>query len=110
DDAASTLDLCGFGDEDCDASSPDGSEQASIGDACDGIDDADSCRDGARACITGVMTCVDVEDAHVVGLTLGNHHTCALTNVGSVYCWGRNQYGTSAAAPRTRPPPSHRVW
>ena len=111
DDAASTLDLCGFGDEDCDASSPDGSEQVGIGDACDGIDDGDSCRDGARACITGVMTCVDVEDVPTTCETMldtGDRHGCAPDSTGAVRCWGSNssgQLGDNSNSTRSTPVP-----
>ena len=47
DDTSSTFDLCGGGDEDCDATSGDGSEDGRVGEGCDG-GDGDMCIEGVR--------------------------------------------------------------
>ncbi len=31
--------------------------------------------------------------ANMVGLVAGFHHSCVLTSMGAVYCWGRNNVG-----------------
>ncbi|MCA9674275.1 MAG: hypothetical protein H6708_27580 [Kofleriaceae bacterium] len=58
DHTSSTLDLCGNGDEDCDPASPDGSEDARVGVACDG-NDGDVCVEGTNQCTAGALTCSD---------------------------------------------------
>jgi len=58
DTTSSTLDQCGGGDEDCDAASPDGSEDPALDTACDGPD-SDLCTEGVRACSDGALVCTD---------------------------------------------------
>jgi len=58
DQTTSNLDLCGGGDQDCDPSSADGSEDPAVGAACDGPD-ADSCAEGVRQCTAGSVSCTD---------------------------------------------------
>jgi hypothetical protein len=58
DNTGSTLDLCGNGDEDCDPSSADGSEDPAVGQPCDGPD-SDFCLEGVRTCVNGNYGCTD---------------------------------------------------
>ena len=58
DNSPSTLDLCGNGDEDCDPSSADGSEQPGYGQLCDG-GDGDLCQEGTRVCSGTSLVCSD---------------------------------------------------
>jgi len=55
----STLDLCGGGDQDCNPATADGSQDATIGQPCDGTTDTDSCAEGNRGCSGGNYTCSD---------------------------------------------------
>ncbi len=54
----STLDLCNGGDDDCDPTSADGSEDPLNGAACDGPD-SDLCEEGTRSCVGGALSCGD---------------------------------------------------
>ncbi len=59
DNTSSTLDVCDGADNDCDASSADGSEDPALGDACDGPD-SDLCQEGIYdACSGGALSCTD---------------------------------------------------
>jgi hypothetical protein len=58
DTTATTIDTCNGFDDDCDAASADGSEDPSIGVACDG-GDGDLCVEGTRTCSGGIATCSD---------------------------------------------------
>jgi List-Bact-rpt repeat protein len=58
DNTGSTLDLCNGADDDCDPASEDGSEDPSLGVACDGAD-SDLCNEGVTVCTGGVPTCSD---------------------------------------------------
>ncbi len=61
DDIASAVDTCNGLDDDCDSASPDGSEAATYGNACDGTD-SDLCTTGGQiACnsITSALYCTD---------------------------------------------------
>ncbi|MBN2139156.1 MAG: hypothetical protein JW720_15220, partial [Sedimentisphaerales bacterium] len=58
DNTSSTLDLCDGMDNDCDPSSPDGSEEAWVGQPCDGSD-SDMCMEGTYECIGAAQTCTD---------------------------------------------------
>ena len=52
------LDLCDGLDNDCDATSPDGSEDSSVGQPCDGAD-GDLCIEGTTFCSVGSLDCDD---------------------------------------------------
>lgn len=49
--------------------------------------------DDARAAGAHDPVVVDLPDGAVVRLAAGALHTCALSDVGTVYCWGRNTDG-----------------
>ena len=53
--------LCDGLDNDCDASTDDGSAEAWLGQACDGTD-ADLCNEGTFSCTLGAKTCSDPND------------------------------------------------
>ncbi len=53
----SPMELCNGVDDDCDPSTPDGSEDPGVGAACDDAD-ADLCAEGALACVDGALACV----------------------------------------------------
>lgn len=55
----STVDLCGNGDEDCDATSSDGAEDTAVGLSCDGPGDTDSCKEAVSTCTSGTVSCPD---------------------------------------------------
>jgi hypothetical protein len=52
------LDICDGADNDCDATSTDGSEDLQLGVACDG-DDSDLCTEGTVDCTAGALRCSD---------------------------------------------------
>ena len=56
------LELCDGVDNDCDPATPDGSDEATFGDICDG-DDPDQCPSGAIACDGAALFCTDADDA-----------------------------------------------
>ncbi len=58
---APMTELCDGFDNDCDESTPDGSEDPGIGPPCDGTDD-DLCEEGSWACIGGRAVCEDATD------------------------------------------------
>ena len=57
DNTTGLFDVCNNLDDDCDPSSPDGSEDPFIG-ACDGPD-SDFCVEGYRTCVNGTLVCGD---------------------------------------------------
>src|SRR5678815_811648 len=59
DDATSTFDLCGGGDDDCDPTSADGSEQGGFGTTCDSTADTDLCATGSMVCSGTSLVCSD---------------------------------------------------
>jgi len=58
DTTSSNLDICDGVDNDCDASSADGSEDSRVGDTCDGSD-TDLCEEGVYSCGSGSLSCSD---------------------------------------------------
>ena len=58
DESGSDLDVCDGLDNDCDPSSPDGSEDVLVGLSCDG-GDSDLCYEGVNSCIGGTISCSD---------------------------------------------------
>jgi hypothetical protein len=58
DSTGNTLDVCNNADDDCDPSSPDGSEDPQNGMACDGPD-SDLCQEGTMSCVSGTLVCSD---------------------------------------------------
>ncbi len=52
------LELCDGVNNDCDPTTPDGADEPTLNDACDGTD-ADLCSDGLVACVAGDLTCTD---------------------------------------------------
>jgi hypothetical protein len=58
DNTGSNLDLCNGVDDDCDNSSPDGSEDPLVGTPCDGPD-SDLCKEGTYFCSGGALGCND---------------------------------------------------
>lgn len=62
-----------------------------FGQVGDGVDlENDDGLSHDRAVPTAVLGLADVVEIQAAG----GHHTCALTGQGSLYCWGRNYYGT----------------
>ncbi|MCZ7687494.1 MAG: hypothetical protein M5U28_55635 [Sandaracinaceae bacterium] len=55
--------VCDGADNDCDPSTPDGADEPTLGDACDGPDDADHCEDGSVVCSGGELSCSDPGDS-----------------------------------------------
>ena len=53
------IELCDGIDNDCDASTPDGDDEATLGNVCDG-DDADLCASGTIACDSASLYCTDL--------------------------------------------------
>jgi alpha-tubulin suppressor-like RCC1 family protein len=47
----------------------------------------------ARAGAKADTAAVTVAPAQLLAPTAGGHHTCARTNGGAIYCWGRDLYG-----------------
>jgi hypothetical protein len=58
DNTGTSLDLCNGVDDDCDAASPDGSEDSLVGVACDGSD-TDLCNEGTTQCVAANVQCSD---------------------------------------------------
>ncbi|MFC1890708.1 MopE-related protein, partial [Thermodesulfobacteriota bacterium] len=52
------LDVCDGEDNDCNPATPDGADEAWLGDACDGAD-SDLCLEGELECAAGAQTCTD---------------------------------------------------
>jgi hypothetical protein len=64
DTSSDNLDVCNGVDDDCDAASVDGSEDPSVGLACDGAD-ADLCEEGTNSCTGGAIVCSDTTGDNV---------------------------------------------
>jgi len=47
----------------------------------------------ARAGVKADTAAITVAPVQLVAPTAGGHHTCARTNGGAIYCWGRDLYG-----------------
>ena len=58
DNTGSLVDVCNGLDDDCDPSSPDGSEDPLLGSSCDGPD-GDLCAEGTYLCQAGSLSCSD---------------------------------------------------
>ena len=58
DDTGDSLELCDGADNDCNAATADGADEAWYGDACDGAD-TDLCEEGTYACSGGTQVCTD---------------------------------------------------
>ncbi|MFC1890527.1 putative metal-binding motif-containing protein, partial [Thermodesulfobacteriota bacterium] len=58
DDTGDTVDVCDGLDNDCNVGTADGSDEAWLGDACDG-GDADLCEEGVYECSGGAQSCTD---------------------------------------------------
>ena len=61
DNTGTTIDICNGLDDDCDASSADGSEDSLVGIACDGSD-TDLCNEGSTECVASNVLCSDQSD------------------------------------------------
>lgn len=64
DNTGSTIDLCNLLDDDCDPDSADGTEDPSVGLACDGAD-GDLCAEGTLFCASPALQCSDVSGTNV---------------------------------------------
>lgn len=73
--SGSTLDVCNGGDDDCDASSGDGSEDGTVGVLCDGAGDTDLCQDVLTTCSGGSVVCID-NTASTIDLCGGGNEDC----------------------------------
>jgi hypothetical protein len=74
DTTGSLVDICNGANDDCDASSADGSEDPMIGSACDG-GDSDLCTEGTRSCPSGSLVCSD-STGSTVDLCGGGDQDC----------------------------------
>jgi len=54
-----TPDFCDGIDNDCDPTTPDGADEATVGNECDGTD-SDLCAEGVISCDEGVLACTDL--------------------------------------------------
>lgn len=70
----STLDLCNGANDDCDAASADGSEEATVGNACDGAD-SDLCAEGVIQCNGVSLSCSD-SSGSTLDLCNGTNDDC----------------------------------
>ncbi len=84
------LDLCDGSDNDCDSTTPDGSDETWYGVACDGSD-TDLCEEGRDDCVSGARTCTD-DTGDLVDVCDGTDNDCDSTTAdGSAETW----YGTA---------------
>lgn len=74
--------LCDGVDDDCDAATADGHDEATLGHTCDSDDDADMCADDVWVCAEGQLLCQD-GDAALVELCSAEDITCT-ASVGEV--------------------------
>jgi Notch-like protein len=58
DQSGTSFELCNGVDDDCNPATPDGADESTLGDPCDGPD-ADLCLEGTYACMAGQLTCTD---------------------------------------------------
>ncbi|HIA04378.1 MAG TPA: hypothetical protein EYN66_21210, partial [Myxococcales bacterium] len=56
-------DVCDGVDNDCNPATPDGDNDPQLGDLCDGVGDADLCKEGKLICSAGALSCDDPGDA-----------------------------------------------
>ena len=66
---------CDGADNDCDPMTQDGSDEATFGNACDGVD-ADACTDGSIICDGTALVCDDPNDNHVETVADGVDQDC----------------------------------
>ncbi len=52
---------CNGLDDDCDPATPDGADETTLGEVCDGLD-SDRCTEGTRVCAEGTLACDDTSD------------------------------------------------
>ena len=79
--------VCNEVDDDCNAATPDGADEAWLGNACDG-DDTDLCQEGAFVCTTGAKTCTDNNAEHDLDLCNNADDDCnAATADGADEVW-----------------------
>ena len=74
DNTGSTYDVCDGLDNDCDSTSPDGSEDPLTGVICDGPD-SDLCEEGVYGCEAGAITCSD-DTGHLLDVCDGSDNDC----------------------------------
>jgi len=67
--------VCNLVDDDCSAATPDGSQDADIGEACDGTTDTDFCTEGLSVCVNGQIACDDLTGS-TVDLCNGGDDDC----------------------------------
>ena len=75
----STFDVCNGGDDDCDPTSADGSEDGQVGVMCDGAGDTDLCLDVLSTCSGGSVVCVD-NSASTTDLCGNGNEDCDLAS------------------------------
>ncbi|MCB9595334.1 MAG: hypothetical protein H6719_21625 [Sandaracinaceae bacterium] len=94
---------------DSSAPSDSGREDASVDPLLDGaVDDAaiDGSQDAGFECASCTWGCVATRCASLVEIRAGGNHTCARSESGEVWCWGRNtsgELGDGTRITRTRP-------
>ncbi|MBW2976222.1 hypothetical protein KY347_02130 [Candidatus Woesearchaeota archaeon] len=90
-DAEHDLDLCNGIDDDCNAATPDGYDEPTLGEACDGLD-SDLCQEGSIVCSVGLLECNDDDEEDDLDLCNGVDDDCnPATPDGSDKVW----YGTA---------------
>ncbi|MBI4952926.1 MAG: lamin tail domain-containing protein [Myxococcales bacterium] len=93
----SALDLCNGTDDDCDAASADGSEDAALGQPCDNPADSDLCATGVSSCSGGALSCSD-DAASTLDLCNGLDDDC---NGGTADGSGDASVGSACDGPDT---------
>jgi len=86
DTSGDNLDLCGGGDEDCNAATADGSGETWLGSSCDGSD-TDLCQEGTYSCTGGTQVCSDTSGDNLDLCGGGDEDCNAATADGSDETW-----------------------